>query len=312
METNKTIESEIKPGQKQPIFKLSYRQRERLAGLGFIFPVLFLLIIFMFYPMIQAFIISFQEYNLISLEKTFIGISNYLNLFQDQAFLASLQHSLHFAVIVVPVQGAISLGLALLIQRKSRINGIFRTIFFIPVVISTAVAATVFQLIYSKDFGLLNTVLESLHLPTVNFLSDPNTAMYGVIILGIWKSAGFFMIIFLAGLNNIPFDIYEAARVDGAGKIKQFFHITLPLLKRTIAFVAIITTIDAIKLSALVYVLTGGGPSGATETTVVYIFRTAFEQMNMGYASAAAFILFAIVLIISLIQMRLFKSDVEY
>ncbi|MBP1082804.1 MULTISPECIES: carbohydrate ABC transporter permease [Bacillus] len=312
MEANRTLKSNMKPSKSQQFFKLSYRQRERLAGLGFIFPVLVLLIIFMFYPMIQAFIISFQEYNLISLEKSFIGNGNYLNLMKDQVFLDSLLHSLHFAVIVVPVQGAISLGIALLIQKKSKVNGIFRTIYFIPVVISTAVAATVFKLIYNKEFGLLNNFLESLHLPTVNFLSDPNTAMYGVIILGVWKSAGFFMIVFLAGLNSIPFDLYEAARVDGAGRIKQFFYITLPLLKRTIAFVAIITTIDAIKLSALVYVLTDGGPSGATETTVVYIFRTAFEQMNMGYASAAAFILFAIVLIISLIQMRLFKSDVEY
>ncbi len=293
-------------------FSMSYGKSEKLAGIAFVLPIAVLLIIFMFYPMIQAFIISFQDFNLISQKKTFIGFDNYINLFKDKEFIASLKHSFYFAMVVVPVQGIISLGLALLLQKKSRINSFFRTIYFIPVVISTAVAATVFELIYSKDFGLLNAILEALHLPTVNFLSNPDTAMNGVIILGIWKAAGFFMIIFLAGLNNIPADLYEAAHVDGAGKIRQFFSITLPLLKRTIAFVAIITTIDAIKLSALVYVLTGGGPSGSTETTVVYIFRTAFEQMSMGYASAAAFILFAIVLIISLIQMKLFKSDVEY
>ncbi|MGP4060391.1 carbohydrate ABC transporter permease [Halobacillus sp. H74] len=292
--------------------KVTYKRSEQLAGLGFVTPVVILLIIFMLYPMIQAFIISFQEYNLISSNKELIGLDNYKNLLQDPEFLASLRHSFYFAAIVVPVQGAISLGLALLIQKNSPVNAVFRTIFFIPVIISTAVAATVFQLIYSKDFGLLNTMLEALHLPTINFLSDPDVAMNGVIILGIWKSAGFFMIIFLAGLNNIPMTFYEAAKVDGAGPIRQFFLITLPLLKRTIAFVAIITTIDAIKLAALVYVLTGGGPSGATETTVVYIFRTAFEQMNMGYGSAAAFILFAIVLVISLFQMRLFRSDVDY
>ncbi len=302
----------ITPRTKKQARKLSLEQSEKLAGLGFILPVSILLLIFMFYPIIQAFIISFQEFNLVSAEKSFIGLKNYMNLLQDEAFIASLKHSFHFAIVVVPVQGAIALGLALLVQKKSKVNAVFRTLFFIPVVISTAVAATVFKLIYSKEYGLLNSILETFHLPTVNFLSDTETAMNGVIILGIWKAAGFFMIIFLAGLNNIPIDLYEAARVDGAGKIRQFFFITLPLLKRTIAFVAIITTIDAIKLSALVYVLTGGGPSGSTETTVVFIFRTAFEKMNMGYASAAAFIFFFIVLIISLIQMKLFKSDVEY
>ncbi|AJY77475.1 hypothetical protein VN24_03645 [Paenibacillus beijingensis] len=287
-------------------------RKEQLTALWFVLPAVLLLLVFVFYPMVQAFIISFQNYSLVSATKSFVGLDNYLGLLKDQSFLSSLKNSFFFAIVVIPIQTSIALGMAMLIQKPGRSSGLFRTLLFIPVVVSTAVAAVVFKLIYNKEFGILNNVLKSLHLPLTNFLSNPETAMYGVITLGIWKAAGFFMIIFLAGLNNIPNDLYEASRVDGASKIQQFFKITLPLLNRTMAFVVIITTIDAIKLSGLVFVLTNGGPNGSTETVVFYIYKLAFQQMQMGYATAAAFILFGIVLVISLIQMRLFKNDVEY
>lgn len=287
------------------------RQEERTAWL-FILPALAALLLFVFYPMVKAFFISFQNYNMVGGTRSFNGLDNYRTLLNDSEFLASLRHSLFFAVIVIPVQTAISLGLAMLIQRASRFTSLFRTAFFIPVVVSTAVAATVFKLIYNKDFGILNQVLKSMGLPLTNFLSNPDTAMYGIIILGIWKAAGFFMIIFLAGLNNISQDLYEAARVDGANRVQQFFRITLPMLNRTLAFVIIMTTIDAIKLSGPVFVLTNGGPNGSTQSVVYYIWKMAFQQMQMGYGTAAAFILFAIVLIISLVQMNYFNKKADY
>ncbi|BCG58652.1 ABC transporter permease [Paenibacillus sp. URB8-2] len=287
----------------------SFLRGEEMTAWWFVLPSFALLLIFVFYPMLQAFIISFQNYNLVGGTKSFVGLDNYKSLMTDHSFLASLGHSFYFAIIVIPIQTCISLGMALLIQKKVVATGLFRTLYFIPVVISTAVAATVFKLIYNKEYGLLNNFLELLHLPTTNFLSNPDTAMNGVIMLGMWKAVGFFMIIFLAGLNNIPQDLYEAAKVDGASKIQQFFRITLPMLNRTTAFVVIITTIDAIKISGLVFVLTNGGPNGATETAVFYIYQMAFKQMQMGYGTAAAFILFAIVLAISLVQMRLFRNQ---
>ncbi|MBD0380228.1 carbohydrate ABC transporter permease [Paenibacillus sedimenti] len=287
----------------------SFRKHEQVTAFWFVFPALALLLVFVFYPMIQAFMISFKNYSLVGSGDVFVGLDNYTGLLTDRSFLNSLKHSFYFAVIVIPIQTSIALGLALLIQKKTAASGLFRTLYFIPVVISTAVAATVFKLIYNKEFGLLNSVLKALHLPLTNFLSNPETAMNGIIILGIWKAAGFFMIIFLAGLNNISPDLYEAAKVDGASKLQQFFKITLPLLKRTTAFVVIMTTIDAIKLSGLVFVLTNGGPNSSTETVVFYIYKLAFQQMRMGYATAAAFILFAIVLIISLVQMKLFDNE---
>jgi multiple sugar transport system permease protein len=289
----------------------SFRKHEQATAFWFIFPAIALLLVFVFYPMLQAFIISFKNYSLVGAGDVFVGMDNYVHLMKDRAFFNSLKHSFYFAIIVIPIQTSIALGLALLIQKKTAAAGLFRTLYFIPVIISTAVAATVFKLIYNKEFGLLNSVLKALHLPVTSFLSDPDTAMNGIIVLGIWKGAGFFMIIFLAGLNNISPDLYEAARVDGASRIQQFFKITLPLLNRTMAFVVIMTTIDAIKLSGLVFVLTNGGPNSSTETVVFYIYKQAFTQMRMGYATAAAFVLFAIVLTISLIQMKLFSKDAD-
>lgn len=289
----------------------SFRKHEQATAFWFIFPAIALLLVFVFYPMLQAFIISFKNYSLVGAGDVFVGMDNYVHLMKDRAFFNSLKHSFYFAIIVIPIQTSIALGLALLIQKKTAAAGLFRTLYFIPVIISTAVAATVFKLIYNKEFGLLNSVLKALHLPVTSFLSDPDTAMNGIIVLGIWKGAGFFMIIFLAGLNNISPDLYEAARVDGASRIQQFFKITLPLLNRTMAFVVIMTTIDAIKLSGLVFVLTNGGPNSSTETVVFYIYKQAFTQMRMGYATAAAFVLFAIVLAISLIQMKLFNRDAD-
>lgn len=289
----------------------SFRRHEQATAFWFIFPAIALLLVFVFYPMLQAFIISFKNYSLVGAGDVFVGMDNYVHLMKDRAFFNSLKHSFYFAIIVIPIQTSIALGLALLIQKKTATAGLFRTLYFIPVIISTAVAATVFKLIYNKEFGLLNSVLKALHLPVTSFLSDPDTAMNGIIVLGIWKGAGFFMIIFLAGLNNISPDLYEAARVDGASRFQQFFKITLPLLNRTMAFVVIMTTIDAIKLSGLVFVLTNGGPNSSTETVVFYIYKQAFTQMRMGYATAAAFVLFAIVLTISLIQMKLFNKDAD-
>ncbi|MBP1967503.1 carbohydrate ABC transporter permease [Paenibacillus aceris] len=289
----------------------SFRRHEQTTAFWFILPAIALLLVFVFYPMLQALIISFKNYSLVGAGDVFVGMDNYVHLMKDRAFFNSLKHSFYFAIIVIPIQTSIALGLALLIQKKTATSGLFRTLYFIPVIISTAVAATVFKLIYNKEFGLLNSVLKALHLPVTSFLSDPSTAMNGIIVLGIWKGAGFFMIIFLAGLNNISPDLYEAARVDGASRMQQFFKITLPLLNRTMAFVVIMTTIDAIKLSGLVFVLTNGGPNSSTETVVFYIYKQAFTQMRMGYATAAAFVLFAIVLTISLIQMKLFSKDTD-
>ncbi|OXS61666.1 hypothetical protein B1A99_03345 [Cohnella sp. CIP 111063] len=290
----------------------AFDKQESRAALLFIAPAFVLLAVFIFYPMFRALLISFQNFNLISAQASFAGFANYGKLLQDEAFGASLWHSFYFTIIVLPVQTAISLGLALLVQKKFRGVGFFRTVYFLPVVVSFAIASTVFRLIYNKDYGMLNIILKGIGLPALDFLSNPDISMLGIIALCIWRAMGFVMVIFLAGLNNIPESLYEAAHVDGAGAWQRFFLITLPLLKRTMAFVVIITTMDALKIFIPIYITTSGGPAGSTSTVVHFIYETAFKQMNMGYAAAAAFLFFFLVLIVSIVQLRLFRTDVEY
>lgn len=290
----------------------SYEKQEAAAALWFVLPAAVLLGTFIFYPMISSFIISFRKFNLINPQSSFVGLDNYTTLLKDPSFLESISNSLYFAVIVIPLQTAIALGLALLVKKQFNGVGLFRTVYFLPVVVSFAIAATIFKLIYNKDYGMMNVILKGLGLHTFDFLSNPDISMIGIILLCIWKAMGFFMIIFLAGLNNIPDSLYEAAQVDGAGPFQRFFTITLPLLKRTLAFVVIITTMDALKIFVPIYITTSGGPAGSTSTVVHYIYLIAFKQLNMGLATAAAFMFFAVVLLISILQLRIFKSDVEY
>ncbi|RED65024.1 carbohydrate ABC transporter permease [Cohnella lupini] len=290
----------------------AYDKQESRAAYLFIFPAFLLLALFIFYPMFRALLISFQNYNLISTRSAFAGLDNYAKLFTDRDFGASLWHSFYFTLVVLPVQTAISLGLALLVQRKFRGVGFFRTVYFIPVVVSFAIASTIFKLLYNKDYGMLNVILKGIGLQGVDFLSNPDISMWGIIILCIWRAMGFVMIIFLAGLNNIPESLYEAAHVDGANPLQRFYLITIPLLKRTMAFVVIITTMDALKIFIPIYITTSGGPAGSTSTVVHFIYETAFKQMNMGYAAAAAFLFFFLVLAISVVQLRIFRTDVEY
>ena len=287
------------------------KQEERAAWL-FVLPAAISLALFTFYPMLNALTISFKEYSLINPEAAFVGLANYSGLLSDPKFINSLLHSFHFALVVIPVQTALALGLALLIYRSSWVTGLFRTIYFMPVVIAIGVASTLFKLIYNQDYGLLNSLLGFFGAGPVSFLSDPNLALYGIMLLGVWKSAGFFMIIFVAGLNGIPNDLYEAAEVDGATRAQKFVKITLPLLRRTLTFVIIITTMDALKIFVPVALVTGGGPADSTTTAVYYIYKIAFQQMEMGYGTAAAFILFVIVMCISIVQLRLLRTDVEY
>ncbi|MFD0712706.1 carbohydrate ABC transporter permease [Paenibacillus sp. GCM10027626] len=290
----------------------NFSQKEERAAFLFILPAVACLALFTFYPMINAFIISFKDYSLINPDSAFIGLTNYKNLLSDPKFTNSLLHSFHLAIVIIPVQTIAALMLALLVYKSSVVANLFRTAYFMPVVISLGVASTLFKLIYNQDYGLLNSLLHVFGVPPISFLSDSNLALYGIMLLGIWKSAGFFMVIFVAGLNGIPNDLYEAAEVDGATKTQKFFSITLPLLRRTLTFVIIITTMDALKLFVPVALVTGGGPADSTTTSVFYIYKMAFQQMEMGYGSAAAFILFVIVMCISIVQLRLLKSDVEY
>lgn len=283
-----------------------------IAGYLFIMPAVLGILIFSVIPVIYAFYISFTDYNLLNPIKNLVGYQNYKDLLDDPLFWKSMKNSFYFAGVVVPLQSALALGLAILVNQKIKMRGFFRSAFFVPVVTSMVVASTIWLIMYNPSSGLINSILMRLGLPRQPFLTSSVQAMPAVIVMCIWKSVGFSMVIFLAGLQGIPQELYEAVQIDGAGKWQSFRYITLPLLKRTTLFILVITTMDALKIFSPMYVMTGGGPRHATMGIVFYIWKIAFSYMKMGYASALAFVLFALILILTLLQFRFLGTRVEY
>jgi len=202
----------------------------------------------------------------------------------------------------------ISLGMAVLLRRRSRANGFFRTVYFMPVAMSLVVAGVIWRFMFDPGNGLINTLLETAGLPTSKWTGSVQTAMLSVIIVSVWKSAGYFMIILLAGIEDIPRDYIEAAQIDGANHWQTFRHIVMPLLKPTSFFVIVIVMINSLQVFDQIYVMTRGGPAYATYTTLIYMYDKAFRQWNFGYAAAMSVTLFGLILILTLIQVRYFRS----
>ncbi len=291
------------------------RKKEELSAWLFSAPAIILLLVFLVIPFILALGFSFTDQRLIpniNLPTKFVGLRNYLRLFKDATFHKALGNNFLFVVIVVPIQTALALGLAMLINQKIKMVNIFRTVFFSPVVTTMVVVAIVWSFLYHPDSGIINKALEFISFGRISGISWLNStfwAMPAIIILSIWQGVGFQMVIYLAGLQDIPGELYESANVDGAGTWKKFLHITLPQLRNTTIFVAISTTILAFKLFTQVWVLTQGGPRKATMTSIVYLYRQGFQQLKVGYASAIAILFFVIVLAISLVQRHFLQEE---
>ena len=284
--------------------KLSGRKRdERVAAYIFVAPAVILLIGFLVVPMIYTIYFSVFKYQIMRPDATtFIAFDNYKKLFADKNFWAALKNTVYFTVIVVPVQCALALGLALLVSKKFRGVSIFRTMYFAPQLTSMVVISVLWSVLYNANpnTGLINSILVSLGMSPIKFLSDANTAMNSIIFMSAWQGAGYQMMIFLAGLQGIPRDQYEAASVDGATKFKQFLYITLPGLKGTIKYVIMITMIQAMKLFTQPYIMTKGGPKNSTKTLVYYIYDQGFQKGNFGYACSIATVFFVIVVCMSM------------
>ena len=269
------------------------------------------LIVFTFAPLAYAFWISFQDYQLLSGQLTWIGTTNYTRLFSDPGVLKSLVVSGLYTVISVAAQVVLGLGLAVLVKDRVRGLGFFRTAYFLPVVASFVVMATIWKFLYAES-GLFNTLLLTVGLPPQPFLKSADEALLSIAALGVWKFVGFNMLIFLGGLQAIPGDLYESAALDGAGPIQRFWHITLPLLKRVMLFVVVMTSIESFKLFTPVYVMTSGGPQDSTNAIVFQIFRTGFRYYELGYAAAMSFLLLVLVMLLMWLQFRALRTDVEY
>ena len=286
--------------------KLTGRKRDdSVAAYIFVAPAVILLIAFLVVPMIYTVYFSGFKYQIMRPDAMkFIGFENYQKLFSDKNFWLALKNTVYFTVIVVPCQCALALALALLVSKKFRGVAVFRTMYFAPQLTSMVVISVLWSVLYNANpnTGLINSILVSLGMSPIKFLSDANTAMNSIIFMSAWQGAGYQMMIFLAGLQGIPRDQYEAASVDGATKFKQFLYITLPGLKGTIKYVIMITMIQAMKLFTQPYIMTQGGPKNSTKTLVYYIYTQGFQKGNFGYACSIATVFFVIVVAMSLLM----------
>lgn len=287
-------------------------ERRSAAAFLFLAPAMAAIGIFFFIPVIAAFALSFTDFDIYSLGNIkyarFVGLHNYLQLIEDPLFWKALRNTLYFLVAGGPLSIAVSLGTAIMLQTKLvKFKPLFRTVYFAPVVTTLVAVAVVWRFVYHPRFGLLNYGLSLVGIGPIDWLGDPGWAMPAIILMAVWKNFGYNMIIFVAGLQNIPEELYEAASIDGAGRWQQFLTITLPMLAPTTLFVSIITMIGYFQLFAEPYVMTQGGPLNSTLSIVLLMYQQGFRWWNMGYSAALAFVLFAFILVASILQARLQK-----
>lgn len=269
----------------------------------FLLPNLLGFLIFIGAPILSSLVISFTDWDLIG-SFNFNGIDNYVRLTQDTGFRLAFKNTFLFVLGYLPLVMFLGLGCALLLNNKMRFRALFRATYFLPVVTSWVAVSLVWKWLYNPNYGLINYLLSLIGITGPQWLNDPKTAMLGIILTSAWKDVGFVMILFLGGLQNISPSYYEAASIDGANKLREFWSITLPLLTPTTFFVTIISLINSFQVFDQVMIMTAGGPGGATTVLVQNIYNHAFRYSEMGYAAAMSWALFIVIFIITLIQMK--------
>lgn len=272
-----------------------------LLGLA---PTMLVTTVFVLIPIGFSLYLSFWEWPLIGPNREFVGLANYGRLLQSPEFWNAIRVSALYSLGVVPLSTVVALALALLVNRPLRGLSFYRTAYFMPVVTSTVAVAIVWKWIYNPQAGLLNWLLGTLQLPALGWLTDPRWALPALIIMAVWKYAGYYMVIFVAGLRSIPREYEEAAEIDGAGRLARFWHVTWPLLRPTTAVVVITSTIFAFQVFGPVYIMTGGGPVRSTSVIVYHLYERAFGFQELGYASAMGWALFLIVFPLTVLQFR--------
>jgi multiple sugar transport system permease protein len=283
------------------------------AGWAFAAPAMIMLGLFFFVPVLLAFALSLTDFDLYALanmdDLRFIGFGNYAELLQTPLFWKALGNTFYFVIVGVPLSIALSLGAALLLNGvASKLVGLFRTALFAPVVTTLVAVAVIWRYLLHTRYGMINYGLDNLGIDPVDWLGDPNWAMPAIIFFAVWKNFGYNMVILLAGLQTIPNDLYEAARIDGANAWQQFLHVTLPGLGPMLLLVSILTMAGYFQLFAEPYVMTQGGPVESTVSVLYFMYEQGFKWWNLGFASAVAFILFVIMFAITAVQYRFAKS----
>jgi len=282
---------------------------ERRAAVLFLAPALAVILLFFLIPVCASLLLSITDFDIYALADIrnirFIAFRNYSDLLRNALFWKALVNTIYFAGVGGPLTVIVSLAMGLLVNEKTaRWKPLFRTVYFAPVVTTVVAVAVVWKYLYHPRFGLLNRGLELLGIAPIDWLGDPKWAMPAIILLSVWKNFGYTMIIFVAALQAIPEELYEAARIDGANAIQQFRHVTLPMLSPTFVFVGIITAIGFLQLFPEPYVMTRGGPVNSTLSLVMFMYEQGFKWWNMGYAAAVAFILFLFIGAVTLLQLK--------
>ncbi|CUQ57135.1 MULTISPECIES: carbohydrate ABC transporter permease [Hungatella] len=290
------------------------REKKRnLQALAFAVPAILILGIFVYFPLIENFIYSFQSFTLSSATKEWVGFDNYRHLFSDKIILVSLKNNILYAVISIVIQVGFGLVLAAVLEDIAfhKFAPALRSIYFIPTVISMTVVCLLFDFVYNPQMGLLNSFLELVGLDgfTRIWLGSKKTAMYAVIAVSQWQSTGYVAMLFIVAIQKIPRDLYEAAEVDGAGKLKRFFYITVPQVRQMFFVTMILTVVGAFTVFNEPYILTGGGPGTATMVLSLHMYQTGFVKNNMGYASTIAMLIFVITAILSSVQFASFGTE---
>ena len=284
------------------------RLERHVQGWLFMGPAVAVIGTFLIASGLYAFYLSFTDYNALGPPK-FVGISNYRRIFADPIAVRSFLNTVKYAAMFVPLNLVFSLGLAMLLNRRFPGMRIIRGIYFIPVVVSTVVVVSIFKAMLEYKFGVVNYLVQAVGLEPIPWYADRHWALFTIVLLGLWKSAPFNSIIFLAGLQDVPAELVDAAKVDGANAWQRFRNVVMPHLRHVTTFVVVLSTIGAFRVFTEMYVLTKGGPENSTRTISLYAYNTAFTYWNMGYACALSFVLLAIVLLVALVQLRASRAD---
>jgi multiple sugar transport system permease protein len=284
-------------------------RRKRLLPYLLVSPYLIFVIVFVVFPVLFCFFLTFNKWNIISPMK-FIGTDNYSRLFHDRLFWKAIGNTLKFLLLHIPLQLVISLFLAYLLNQKIKAASFFRASFFMPVIVSGVVVTILWQQLLGYDSGLINRLLMRMGMTKIGWLVDPDVAIYSIAVMATWKNLGLYVILFLVGLQTVPTQYYEAAKMEGATRWQQFYHITLPMINPTIFMVVILSTIGGFSLFIEPYIMTGGGPLNTTLSAVLYIYKQAFQYYNMGYSATLGFFYALMIMTVVVLQKKFIEKEV--
>ena len=272
-------------------------------------PYLIFVLVFVVFPVLFCFFLTFNKWNIISPMK-FIGIDNYSRLFHDRLFWKAIGNTLKFLLLHIPLQLMVSLFLAYLLNQKMRAAAFFRASFFMPVIVSGVVVTILWQQLLGYDSGLINRMLMGSGITKIGWLVNPDVAIYSIAVMATWKNVGLYVILFLVGLQTVPTQYYEAAKMEGASRWQQFYHITLPMINPTIFMVVILSTIGGFSLFIEPYIMTGGGPLNTTLSAVLYIYKQAFQYYNMGYSATLGFFYAVMIMTVVILQKKFIEKEI--